>query len=82
MWTLCVALIYILCSFYTDIFVLMLMNSYWYMLCCVCVQHVVFLLTGAVAISIPDVPVEVKNQMMREKKVSDVTYTENVYERK
>ncbi|MPC17494.1 Anoctamin-5 [Portunus trituberculatus] len=31
-------------------------------------EHVVFLLTGAVAMAIPDIPVEVRNQMKREKK--------------
>ncbi|KAK4289630.1 hypothetical protein Pmani_037410, partial [Petrolisthes manimaculis] len=40
-------------------------------------EHVVFLLTGAVAMSIPDVPVEVRNQMMREKKVEKETLFEN-----
>ncbi|KAK3865648.1 hypothetical protein Pcinc_028764 [Petrolisthes cinctipes] len=40
-------------------------------------EHVVFLLTGAVAMSIPDVPLEVKNQMMREKKVEKETLFEN-----
>ncbi|XP_042204998.1 anoctamin-4-like isoform X1 [Homarus americanus] len=40
-------------------------------------EHVVFLLTGAVAMAIPDVPVEVKNQMMREKKVEKETLFKN-----
>ncbi|XP_071550215.1 anoctamin-5 isoform X3 [Panulirus ornatus] len=40
-------------------------------------EHVVFLLTGAVAMAIPDIPVEVKNQMKREKKVERETLFEN-----
>ncbi|XP_045615890.1 anoctamin-4 isoform X2 [Procambarus clarkii] len=40
-------------------------------------EHVVFLLTGAVAMAIPDVPVEVKNQMKREKKVEKEALFEN-----
>ncbi|XP_076035437.1 anoctamin-5-like [Oratosquilla oratoria] len=32
-------------------------------------EHVVFVLTGIIAWAIPDIPVEVKTQMMREKKV-------------
>ncbi|KAK8735898.1 hypothetical protein OTU49_005109, partial [Cherax quadricarinatus] len=39
-------------------------------------EHVVFMLTGAVAMAIPDVPVEVKNQMIREKKVEKETLFE------
>lgn len=40
-------------------------------------EHIVFCLTSAVAMSIPDIPVEVKNQMLREKKVEKETLFEN-----
>ncbi|KAK7076163.1 Anoctamin-3 [Halocaridina rubra] len=40
-------------------------------------EHVVFFLTGIVAMAIPDIPVEVKNQMKREKKVEKETLFEN-----
>ncbi|XP_042885220.1 anoctamin-4-like isoform X2 [Penaeus japonicus] len=40
-------------------------------------EHIVFCLTSAVAMAIPDIPVEVRNQMLREKKVEKETLFEN-----
>ncbi|XP_068222523.1 anoctamin-5-like isoform X2 [Palaemon carinicauda] len=40
-------------------------------------EHIVFFLTGIVALGIPDIPVEVRNQMKREKKVEKETLFEN-----
>ncbi|XP_064081291.1 anoctamin-5-like isoform X3 [Macrobrachium nipponense] len=40
-------------------------------------EHVVFFLTGVLSLLIPDIPVEVRNQMKREKKVEKETLFEN-----